>query len=63
MKKKLVIFLKISTKILDHKNTIKFKIFLSGRQPRLPDDEIEYIEKLSQNKKFKFFCVFIIHKN
>ena len=28
----------------------------------LPDDDIEYIEKLRQNKKFKDCRVFMIHK-
>ena len=27
----------------------------------LPDDDIEYIEKLRQNKNFKFCRVFMIH--
>ena len=28
---------------------------------RSPDDDGEYMEKIRQNKKFKFFRVFMIH--
>ena len=41
---------------MNHKSTTKFRYI-----HWFPDDDIEYIEKLRQNKKFKLFRVFKIH--
>ena len=53
---------------MNHKNTTKLEFFISTKLfdifyiiISLPDDDIEYIEKLRRNKKFKFCRIFTIH--